>query len=98
MTWPWPGRARVVTDPDIVPRVEPGEILVAMNAGEQWTPVFPVLGALVLDEGSVLQHAAIVAREFGVPMVIQTKDAPTRISDGQTITVDGARGIVELGI
>lgn len=92
------GRARVVTDPDIVPRVEPGDILVAMNAGEQWTPVFPVLGALVLDEGSVLQHAAIVAREFGVPMVIQTKEATTRIRDGQTITVDGARGIVELGI
>ena len=83
---------------DLTLTVEPGDVLVAMNAGEQWMPIFPVLGALVLDEGSVLQHAAIVAREFGVPMVIQTKDATARIRDGQTVTVDGAQGIVELGI
>jgi phosphohistidine swiveling domain-containing protein len=92
------GRARVITNPVVVPQVEKGDILVALNAGEQWTPIFPVLGALVLDEGSILQHAAIVAREYGVPAVLQCKDATRRIRDGQIITVDGALGIVELGI
>ena len=89
------GRARVITNPEVVPQVEKGDILVALNAGEQWTPIFPVLGALVLDEGSILQHAAIVAREYGIPAVLQCKDATRRIRDGQTITVDGSLGIVE---
>ena len=78
--------------------MEPGDILVAANAGELWTPVFPVLGGLVLDGGSATQHAALVAREYGVPTVVQTKVATKRIQDGQIITVDGSRGTVHLNV
>ena len=53
-------------------------------------------GGLVLDAGAVSQHAALVAREYRIPAVIMTRDATSDIRDGQTITVDGDQGIVEL--
>ena len=92
------GRARVIVDPEVIPAVQSGDILVAANAGELWTPIFPVLGGLVLDEGSPTQHAAVVAREYGVPTVVQAKVATERIQDGQVITVDGSRGTVHLNV
>jgi phosphoenolpyruvate-protein kinase (PTS system EI component) len=55
-----------------------------------------VLGGLVLDEGSLSQHAAIVAREYRIPSVMQTREATSHIADGQQIVVDGDQGIVEL--
>ncbi len=78
------------------PRVHPGDILVASNVGPEWTPVFAVLGGLVLDEGSLSQHAAIVAREYRIPSVMQTREATRHIAEGQSIIVDGDLGIVEL--
>lgn len=90
------GRARVFTPSPIPPDVDDGDILVAKDAGPDWTPVFAVLGAIVLDVGAIWQHAAVVAREFGIPAVTGTKDGTTVIKDGQTITVDGNAGIVEL--
>ena len=50
----------------------------------------------MLDEGEVFQHAALVAREYRIPAVIQTREGTKSIRDGQTITVDGSEGIVEL--
>jgi pyruvate,water dikinase len=64
--------------------------------GPDWTPAFAIIGGLVLDSGSLSQHAALVAREYRVPSVMQTKEASKVIQDGQTITVDGDNGIVEL--
>jgi pyruvate,water dikinase len=90
------GRARVVTMTSSVPDVAVGEVLVAENAGPLWTPLFPILGGLVLDQGVLLQHAAVVAREYGVPMVIETQTATQRIRDGQWVIVDGTAGTVEL--
>ena len=58
--------------------------------------LFPILGGLVLDEGSFGQHAAATAREYGVPAVIDTRDATRRVLDGAWILVDGAKGRVEL--
>jgi pyruvate,water dikinase len=81
-----PGRPR--------PRLRPGDILVAPNVGPEWTPAFGVIAGLVLDSGSLSQHAAIVAREYRVPAVMQTKDASTSIVDGQTLTVDADAGVV----
>lgn len=75
-----------------------GDILVAANVGQEWTPVFPLLGALVLDEGALFQHAALVAREYRIPAVILTKDATTSVREGQTITVDGDAGTVQLDV
>ena len=90
------GRARVPPMTAQPPDVEKGDILVAQNAGPNWTPVFPLLGGLVLDQGAVFQHAALVAREYKIPAVIMAKDATKAISDGQTIAVDGDEGIIDL--
>jgi rifampicin phosphotransferase len=90
------GIARVRLPSPTLPDIEDGEILVATDAGPDWTPLFAVLGAVVLDVGAIWQHAAVMAREFGIPAVTGTKTATTAIRDGQTITVDGDTGIVEL--
>ena len=90
------GTARVIESGDLVPDIKPGEILVAHNAGPLWTPLFPVMGGLVLNEGAVLLHAAVVAREYKIPAVMQTRSATDAIADGQTITVDGTNGVVHL--
>jgi pyruvate,water dikinase len=70
---------------------------VAANAGPAWTPLFPVLGGLVLEQGVVTQHAATIAREYGVPAVVAVADATRRIRDGSWIQVDGVKGVVVLG-
>ncbi len=91
------GVARVViTRSSTPPDVRKGEILVTENTGPDWVPVFPLLGGLVLDDGDNFQHASLIAREYGIPCVIQTKDATTKISDGQLISLDGTAGLVTL--
>lgn len=89
-------RAHLALDEDSVPDVEPGEILVARNAGPLWSPVIPLLGGLVLDEGAILQHAALLAREYGVPAVFMTKQATSTIEEGAMVTVDGSAGTVRI--
>jgi phosphohistidine swiveling domain-containing protein len=70
---------------------------VATNAGPAWTPLFPVLGGLVLEQGLVTQHAATTAREYGVPAVVGVTNATRRIRDGAWVDVDGVTGVVVLG-
>lgn len=86
----------VVTRGSRRPRIRPGNILVAPNVGPDWTPLFATIGGLVLDGGSLGQHAALVAREYGIPSVMETHEASMVIQNGQRITVDGDAGIVEL--
>ena len=69
---------------------------VAPNAGPAWTPIFPLLGGLVLDEGSISQHAALIAREYGIPAIINTRDATSVILDGQVVSMDADLGLVDL--
>ncbi|MEZ4735341.1 MAG: PEP-utilizing enzyme [Caldilineaceae bacterium] len=83
-------------DPLALPNLAPGDILVAENVGPLWTPVFSILGGLVLESGSVGQHAAATAREYGVPTVIQVKHARHRIPDSAWILVNGTQGQVTL--
>lgn len=90
------GRARVFTPGGDMPKVVRGDILVARNAGQDWAPILPLLGGIVLDEGAIFQHAALVAREYRVPCVIQTRDGTTAITDGQIVTIDGDAGTVDL--
>ena len=91
------GAARVViTRTSTPPDVRKGEILVTENTGPDWVPVFPLLGGLVLDGGDNFQHASLIAREYGIPCVIQTKDATAKIADGQLIEVNGTAGTVTL--
>ena len=91
------GRAVVATDSVVPPEVEPGDIVIARDAGPAWTPIFPLLGGLVLDDGWVTQHAAIVCREYGIPCVLATKTATTTIPGGATVTIDGGTGLVRIG-
>lgn len=88
------GIARIVLDPREAARLHAGEILVTQATDPGWTPVFPLVSGLVLEIGGQLSHGAIVAREYGIPAVLNVKGAMRRIRDGQVITVDGNRGKV----
>jgi pyruvate,water dikinase len=90
------GVARVIVSPRDMGRLQRGEILVTRATDPGWTPVFSVAGGLVLEVGGLLSHGAIVAREYGLPAVVNAADATRRIADGQTITVDGTAGQVRL--
>ena len=61
-----------------------------------WTPLFPRAGAVVTDIGGSLSHAAIVARELGIPAVVGCGDATIRLKTGDRVLVDGRRGVVEI--
>jgi pyruvate,water dikinase len=88
------GRARVILDPRTESRIEQGEILVAPVTDTGWTPFFLVAAALVVDVGGLLSHGSIVAREYGIPGVLNVLHGTRRIRTGQTLTVDGSRGEV----
>jgi rifampicin phosphotransferase len=94
-----PGRARavarVVTKPDGT--LEPGEILVAAATDASWSPLFVRAGGVVVERGGPLSHAAILARELGLPAVLNVAGATRRL-DGQTVTVDGDSGVVVIEI
>lgn len=88
------GRVRIIPTHVPVPDVGTGDVLVAHNAGPIWTPVFPTVAAIVLDEGVRFQHAMLTAREYQVPAVFQTKEATKVLQEGQLVTVDGTNGVV----
>lgn len=89
------GRARIITGAaDAFERLEPGDVLVARFIGPSLNSILPILGALVVEEGGPLCHAAIVAREFGLPAVIGARGATVHILDGALVEVDAGAGIV----
>ncbi len=85
---------RVIRSLDEGARLREGEVLVARATDPGWTPLFGRAGALVLELGGMLSHGAVVAREYGLPAVVNVVGATTRLVDGQTVTVDGGRGVV----
>ena len=76
--------------------VQPGDIIVCPSSNPSWVPLFAIAGGLITNTGGVLSHAAVVAREFGLPAVVGTGDATTRIADGRLVEIDGSSGIVRL--
>ncbi|HKZ01055.1 MAG TPA: PEP-utilizing enzyme, partial [Pyrinomonadaceae bacterium] len=90
------GIARVITGPEDFHRFQPGDVLVAHTTMPVWTPLFNIASASVTEVGGPFSHAAIVAREFGIPLVNGAIDATVVIADGIPIVVDGSAGIVEL--
>jgi pyruvate,water dikinase len=76
--------------------LEPGEILVTSRTNVGWTLFFPRAGAVVTDVGAPISHAAIVARELGIPAVVNCGDATARLRTGDRVLVDGVRGEVEI--
>jgi rifampicin phosphotransferase len=91
------GRARI-THGDVPPAdLGPGDVLIAPYAGPVLTPFLPAVAALVIDYGSPGDHAAITAREFGLPVVCGTLHATQKIPEGAWVTVDAENGVVRLG-
>ena len=90
------GRARVILRSDDLGEIEEGEILVAPSMSTSWTPVFGTIAAAVLDVGGIMSHAAIVAREYGLPAIVGTGTATTQIKTGDRIRVDANAGVVTI--
>ncbi|MCB0972585.1 MAG: hypothetical protein KDA97_13850, partial [Acidimicrobiales bacterium] len=88
------GPVRVIRSHRDLHRLVDGEILVCQVTTPAWSPVFPLARAIVADGGGVLSHAAIAAREHGLPAVLGTGDATSTLRDGQHVRVDGTRGLV----
>lgn len=89
------GRPVVVTDQRSADLHE-GDVLVATSTDPSWTPLFVTAGAVVVEEGGPLSHAAIVAREFGLPAVLNVPGAVDRLGAAGQVTVDGTAGTIEI--
>jgi pyruvate,water dikinase len=88
------GPARLVAGPSEFGRIVQGDVLLTPATTEAFNILLPLLGAIVTDNGGLLSHSAIVAREYGIPGVVGTREATERISDGTRVRVDGTAGEV----
>ena len=88
------GPARRVSQPSEFDRIVRGDVLVTESTTEAFNILLPLLGAIVTDSGGLLSHSAIVAREYGIPGVVGTREATVRIADGARVRVDGNAGEV----
>lgn len=90
------GPARIIADASEFGRLQQGDVLVTRATAPYFNVVLPLLGAIVTDRGGQLCHAAIVAREYGIPGIVGTRDATTRIPDGARVRVNGTTGEVQV--
>ncbi|MHA7984486.1 PEP/pyruvate-binding domain-containing protein [Rathayibacter sp. CAU 1779] len=88
------GRVRVIHDESEFSNLQVGEILVCPFTNPTWTPLFSLAAAVVVDSGGAASHAAIVAREVGIPAVMGTGNGTHVLTDGQRVIVDADRGLV----
>ena len=88
------GRVRIITSPTDFASFLPGEVLVTKATAPAWTPLFARAVAVVTDGGTLAAHASLVAREYGIPAVVGTGDATTRLHTGMLVRVDGGAGTV----
>ncbi|MEV4567747.1 PEP/pyruvate-binding domain-containing protein [Nonomuraea sp. NPDC049419] len=88
------GTARIVRGPGDFARVRPGDILICPFTDPAWTPLLRIAAGVVTETGGVLSHAAIVARERGIPAVLGIQDVTNTLHDGATITIDGTTGTI----
>jgi pyruvate,water dikinase len=92
------GPARLVHDVDDFAGVQRGDVLVCRTTDPAWTPLFAVVAAVVTETGGQLSHAAIVAREMGIPAVVGAAGALARVPSGRPVVVDGSRGTVSQAV
>jgi phosphohistidine swiveling domain-containing protein len=90
------GRARLIRSLAMDSELEPGEVIVAVTTDSTWGPLFLVAGAVVVETGSTISHAAIVSRELGIPAAVSVNNATQQIRNGDIVTVDGNTGTVTL--
>ena len=88
------GLVRRVTGPGDFDRIQQGDVLLTEATTEAFNVLLPLLSAIITDNGGALSHAAIVAREYGIPGVVGTRDGTTRIPEGARVLVDGNAGVV----
>jgi pyruvate,water dikinase len=89
------GPARIARSFEDALGLQPGEVLVATHLDPGWTVLFSRAGALVMEVGGVVSHAAVIARELGIPAVAGLTGATRSFTNGQRLRVDGRTGIVE---
>ena len=90
------GSACVVLGEEDFYKLRKGDILICNSTSPEWTPLFLLASAVVSNTGGALSHGAIVAREYGIPAVLGTGNATSRIHDGDKVCVDGIKGRVIL--
>jgi phosphohistidine swiveling domain-containing protein len=88
------GPVRIIAGPSDFGRLQPGDVLVCPYTNPAWTPLFQTAAAVVADSGSFGSHAAIVAREYGIPAVMGTGNGTSVLNEGTVVRVDGDRGEV----
>ena len=88
------GRVCIIHSPEEFYKLEKGDILVCTYTDPEWTPLFALAAGVVVDTGGTLSHAAIVAREYGIPAVLATGDATQKLKDGEMVIVNAGEGIV----
>ena len=88
------GAARIILDPASFGQLRPGEVLIAPATGPAWTPLFRTAAAVVTETGATMSHAAIVAREYGLPCVVAIPGVTNAFRNGELVLVDGSTGIV----
>ncbi len=90
------GKVCIVDGPSEFWKLQQGEILVCKYTDPEWTPLFTLAAGVVVDTGGTLSHAAIVAREYGIPAIMATGNATSILKDGEMVFVDGDKGTVSL--
>ncbi|MEV7417376.1 PEP/pyruvate-binding domain-containing protein [Streptomyces sp. NPDC089919] len=90
------GLVRVVRSESEFDKIRAGDVLVCPITSPVWSVVFPSIGALVTDTGGALSHAAIIAREYGIPAALATGNGTEVLTDGMLVTVDGGTGTIEI--
>lgn len=85
------GRVRVVLDPHGA-QLEPGEIMVCPGTDPSWTPLFLAVGGLITEVGGLMTHGSVVAREYGIPAVVDVDRATQHLQTGQSVRRDGSAG------
>jgi len=90
------GTARIIRDPSVSADLAAGEVLIAPYTDPAWTPLFPGAAAIVVEVGSYLSHAGTVAREYGIPCLVDVHGCMDRIHSGQQLRINATEGWVEI--
>ncbi len=91
------GKCRIIKSPQDFHLLEPGDIMVAEYTNPSWTPVFSFIDGLIVEYGSAVSHAAIIAREYGIPAVFGIDGIVDLLENGEEILLDGSRGLIKRG-